>query len=142
MSDLDECIRTFDQTRAELERVEAKLAIELGLNVKNVRRTLLEMDFLGKLEETLLVADWHQLYASYSDWIESWDDDDEDVEVAEPVRRPPSGRPPLGQRVQEAAEAAFSFCSSLVHCTVGVSWLSIRNSGGTTSASFKGWSKA
>jgi hypothetical protein len=69
-----ECVETFEKTRDRLEEVERRLGVELNIR-RNVRRELIARDRQGLLVENDLVADWHDLYASYLDWTreESWD---------------------------------------------------------------------
>lgn len=102
--DLDLCVVTFEQTREELTAVERRLAVKLDIR-GNVRRELLRRDRLGQLVEDDLVADWHDLYASYDDWTrnENW------AATAEP--RAVLDEPPPRHVVEDAeraAEAAFS----------------------------------
>jgi hypothetical protein len=64
-----DCIVSFEQTERELAEVENEIAIKLGLT-ENIRATLLELDKLNCLVENELVARWHELYASYVDWLD------------------------------------------------------------------------
>ncbi len=65
-----DCVVTFEQTSSALADVEQKLAASLGLSgaPDEIRDELLRRDRLGELVETQLVADWHDLFASYLDW--------------------------------------------------------------------------
>jgi len=63
-----ECVETFETTRERLANVERQLAVKLGIR-GNVRRELIERDRQRALIEDDLVADWHDLYASYLDWL-------------------------------------------------------------------------
>lgn len=65
----DDCVVTFEQTKASLEAVEVKLADRLGLQGSNVREQLLSLDRDNRLVEDELVADWHGFLASYLDWL-------------------------------------------------------------------------
>lgn len=63
---------TFEEDLAELEDVERRLGVELGLvgTPLQIRSHLARVSALGMLDETLLVADWHQLYSSHVYWLE------------------------------------------------------------------------
>lgn len=61
---------TYDNVTAELERVEARLAAELGLPVDGIRGRLVAAARSGALVETTTVAEWHRRYAAYVDWSE------------------------------------------------------------------------
>lgn len=64
----EECLVTREQTEARLVLVESELADRLGIR-ENVRHTLIQLDKSNELVEDELVADWHDLYASYLDWV-------------------------------------------------------------------------
>src|SRR5262245_16925166 len=93
MSDLDGCTVTFDQTRAELEAIERRLANELGIT-RLVRRALIERDRAGKLGNSDLAADWRAAYSSFLDWVR-----------ADPPRLKPLA-PTRESKQEEAAQAA------------------------------------
>lgn len=61
--ELQDLAQAFLDRPASLEEIEAELAQQLGLDPTNVRQVLIERDQAGTLEETRLVADWHQAYA-------------------------------------------------------------------------------
>lgn len=65
-----DCVVTFEQTSSVLAEVEQKIATDLGLHgsPEEIRNELLRLDRQGELVETNLVADWHDLFASYLDW--------------------------------------------------------------------------
>ena len=67
------CVETFERTKDRLEEVERRLAVRLEIR-KNVRCQLIARDRGGLLVEDELVAEWHDLYASYLEWTreESW----------------------------------------------------------------------
>jgi len=66
-----ECVETFAKTKTALLDVEERLGRTLGLpgSPSEVHCHLLKLDRQGKLVESNLVADWHDLYASYLDWL-------------------------------------------------------------------------
>lgn len=68
--DWSECFITFEQSQAELEGIEKKLAARLGIQ-ENVRETLILLDKNNKLVEDDLVADWHSALSSYLDYLEN-----------------------------------------------------------------------
>lgn len=65
--DLD-CVVTFADCVRDLEAVETKLAARFNLT-GNIRNQLIAMDRANNLLEDELVADWHDLYSSYMEWI-------------------------------------------------------------------------
>jgi hypothetical protein len=65
VTDLEDCIVTFEQVRDQLEAVEKQLAHRLGLQSPEVRRELIARDQRNELFEDELVAEWHDLYSSY-----------------------------------------------------------------------------
>lgn len=112
--DYADCLETFEGVREALEQVERRLAEELGLPARGIRKRLYAMARDGSLLETVTVADWHRRYAAYVDWV-----DDARAAGADPdgllasdagqaaPDAPPSPRspgPPQGS--QEAARAA------------------------------------
>src|SRR4051812_9870977 len=68
MNELDGCIRTLDQTQNELADIEHQLAIRYDIR-RNVRRVLIERDRAGELPEDELVADWHDVYSAYLNYL-------------------------------------------------------------------------
>lgn len=64
-----ECFETFENTCNKLEAIEKLLAQRLNLQ-GNAREELLTLDKQNLLVEDEVVADWHDLYASYLDWID------------------------------------------------------------------------
>jgi hypothetical protein len=71
MNDLDGCVITFEQTRAELEDIERQLAHRHGIegDTLAIRKALIEMTRSETIIEDELVADWLGSYASYLDWV-------------------------------------------------------------------------
>lgn len=69
-NDLIECTQTLEQLTAELEAVEAKLAIRCGLQMPDVRGQLIALDNANNLVEDELVMDWHDLHSSFVHWSE------------------------------------------------------------------------
>ena len=63
-----ECLVTFEQTKAALEAIEAKLAERFSLT-GDVRAQLFLMDRENRLIEDDVVADWHDKMSSYIDWL-------------------------------------------------------------------------
>jgi hypothetical protein len=63
-----ECLSTFEMVRDELQDVERRLAQRLKIR-RAVRRELFALDRCGKLVEDELVNRWHELYASYIDYV-------------------------------------------------------------------------
>jgi hypothetical protein len=72
MSEFDgaDCIQTFEQSKADLEAIEQKLAKRFGIK-DNIRATLIIKDLAGTLIEYELVADWHEAYSCYVDWLKN-----------------------------------------------------------------------
>ncbi len=68
-----ECIETFEDIKQQLEAVELKLAKRFNIlttkSSEHIRSTLIKMSRANELVEDELVRDWHDLYASYQDWI-------------------------------------------------------------------------
>ena len=69
LGDLAGCLVTFEDTQRELDDIEPLLALELGVAVTKVRNELLTREANGVLKHSQLIADWHQAYSSYLDWI-------------------------------------------------------------------------
>ena len=67
--DLEECIVTLEDTRRELDQIETLLASELGVARARVRHELLTREVNGMLKHSQLIADWHQTYSCYLDWL-------------------------------------------------------------------------
>lgn len=67
-NDLIECTQTLEQLTAELEAVEAQLAIRHGLTPPDVRGQLIALDTANNLVEDELVMDWHELHSSFVHW--------------------------------------------------------------------------
>jgi hypothetical protein len=59
---------TFESCKASLERVEHQIAEKLGIK-NHFRYELMRRDLANTLVEDELVADWHQLYATYISWL-------------------------------------------------------------------------
>ena len=95
--DFRACIRTFDQTREELEAIERTLADRLGIR-RHVRRKLLELELAGRLVEDEFVREWQAIYSRYLDWAEDFE--------AEESPRPRVPLPSGAACTQEAANAA------------------------------------
>jgi len=68
MSDLVDCILTYEKSIEELERIELRLAKDLGLDDAGIHQTLLHLDSMGELKETDLVRDWREALAECIDW--------------------------------------------------------------------------
>lgn len=69
LDDIADCTETYEQLREKLERVERELATRLDIFGARPRRRLIDLDRNGLLEEDELVMRWHDLYASYQDWV-------------------------------------------------------------------------
>jgi hypothetical protein len=63
------CIETFESVRGRLRDIEGRIAVKLNLRSKNVRYQIIDLDRRGELGENELIADWHDLYASYCEWL-------------------------------------------------------------------------
>lgn len=63
-----DCIMTYEGILDALRTVETKIAQKLNLKGYDIRTQLLQLDADCQLIEDDLVADWHDLYASYKDW--------------------------------------------------------------------------
>lgn len=78
--DDEELIQTFEQLEKELLENEDKVVEELASRIKSrlkffgnseaLRKFLLYLDSENLLEETDLVAEWHELYSTYKNWKE------------------------------------------------------------------------
>lgn len=64
------CIVTPEETLAELEELEEKIAKQLNISSPNIREELIRMSVAGELDETELVRDWLSAYSSYLDDID------------------------------------------------------------------------
>jgi hypothetical protein len=105
--DLTSCIRGFDETRRELERIEDMLAEQYGIDSRSrIRRTLLELELAGKLACDELVAEWQATYSRYLDWTE--DDRSRASSDADWEADNPEAAPTGDTRHEEAASAASS----------------------------------
>jgi hypothetical protein len=65
-------IRTFEMALAELEKIEAELAARHDI-ANDVRQTLMARIKSGAIVEDELVADWHDAYASYLNFLRHQD---------------------------------------------------------------------
>ena len=111
-----DCVETFEGVREALEAVERRLAEELRIPVRNIRKHLYAKTRNGTLLETSLVAEWHGRYAAYADWVsEAQAAGAEGDELlasscgpSEPEAAPPRSSGPQ-RETQEAARAASCF---------------------------------
>lgn len=106
-----DCMETFESVRDALEDVERRLAKELNLPVRGIRRHLHVKSSDGSLLETPNVAEWHRRYAAYADWVdEAAAGTDPDGLLA--TDRTPEPDPPRfpgpPRETREAAHAASS----------------------------------
>lgn len=132
MGDLSECVVTFEQTREELEEIERRLAERYELRGKPIRLALIEMDKKGLLREDELVADWHEAYSSYLDWVQA-------------TRKLADKPPPPGEKTRSKGKRQEAACAAsllFVACRrasskVMARWRSIRFSSGSTIDSFR-----
>ncbi len=70
MNEFDGCIVvTFEEAKEQLEEIERQLAIKLSITDPNIRDALIQLDRDGKLIEDELVADWHDLYSRYQNFL-------------------------------------------------------------------------
>lgn len=68
MEEIEDCAITLEESKNKLEAVEARLAERFNLH-GDIRSQLIEMDKNNLLVEDELVADWHDLYSWYMDWL-------------------------------------------------------------------------
>jgi hypothetical protein len=98
---LDGEMKTFESTRDQLEDIERQLAGRHNIR-RQVRPTLIAMDRAGELPEDELVADWHDVYASYLNY----------ARVRARAEEMPPPEPPRREtrrgECTEAAQAAFA----------------------------------
>lgn len=63
-------VETFLGVRDALERVEARLAAELKVPFRGIRKYLYARTMDASLVETELVREWIRRYAAYADWVD------------------------------------------------------------------------
>ena len=63
-------VETFLSVRDALERVEARLAAELKVPFRGIRKYLYARTMDASLVETELVREWIRRYAAYADWVD------------------------------------------------------------------------
>ena len=63
-------VETFLGVRDALERVEARLAAELKVPFRGIRKCLYARTMDASLVETELVREWIRRYAAYADWVD------------------------------------------------------------------------
>lgn len=68
-NDWRDCIKTKEQTEAELEELEVQLAAKFGIS-GNIREQILQMDDSGELGNDLLESDWRATYHRYLYWYD------------------------------------------------------------------------
>lgn len=68
MSGLEGTIRTFDDVSCQLTLIEVDLGGRFGIT-ENIRESLQALDRAGNLPEDELVADWHDMLASYLNFM-------------------------------------------------------------------------
>lgn len=119
MCDFSHCMTTLEQTKAELEALEERLAAKqklLGVPVRLRRSVLRALDESGGLDDDALSADWRATFARFLEWAEpeqGW------VEREQAPEHPPDTVHKQEPAKSQGKEAALDAASALL-CT-GVS---------------------
>ncbi len=116
-----DCLDTFEKTQDELEAIELKLALRLGVSGGIIRRTLLRLDNENRLVEDELVRDWHATYARFVNWI---DKDGNGAGDELPVDTPQPRTPTTDEAVKGAADDAALLFSAVRWWNRVAGWLS------------------
>jgi hypothetical protein len=131
MSDLADCMTTLEQTKTELEALEAKLAEKYGLSPRMpVHDILVALDQVGELDHGELVADWRATFARFLDWAEpaqGW-------EHPEPDKPSNKSKESNSEAANTAAFALLCVAMRARSTTVaGCGWVSSNGSDGRSS---------